>query len=53
MILCFPPSFPSKKTAMPEALVTELTAVAKNTCSEALRHTCQLAVEGAGRTMDH
>lgn len=32
-----------------EALVTELTAVAKDTCSEALRHTCQLAVEGLER----
>eukprot|EP00435_Cladocopium_sp_Y103_P014488 s1975_g3.t1 len=32
-----------------EALVTELTAVAKDTCSEALRHTCQLAVAGLER----
>jgi len=29
-----------------EALATELTAVAKNTSSEALRHTCELAVAG-------
>lgn len=29
-----------------EAMVTELTAVAKDSCSEALRHTCQLALAG-------
>ena len=34
--------------------MTELTAVAKDSCSEALRHTCQLAVAGGRKegTMD-